>query len=116
MTLNSLTTTVLYLVISITNLHAQTITFENKLFELCNVKASVVHWKGQSVLKVERDLEKLPFDSNRLETTVDEATFVKLKGLINFENGVIEVKMLSQLQDPSPFALAQGFIWFGVQN
>lgn len=60
-------------------------------------------------MKVERDLKALPFDVKRLEATVDEPTYIKLKDF-NFENGTIEVKMLSQIQDPSPFAGAQGFI------
>jgi len=83
--------------------------FENKELELKNVTASVVVVNGQSVLKVERDLNLLPFDTSRLESTVDEPTYVKLKD-INFQNGSIEVKMLSQIQKPSPFAQAQGFI------
>lgn len=29
---------------------------------------------------------------------------------LDFENGVIELKMLSQIQNPSPFPAAQGFI------
>jgi hypothetical protein len=89
--------------------HGQTIKWEGKEFEISNVKASVVSLNGESVLKVERDLEKLPFDVNRLEATVDEPTYVKLKNF-DFENGIIEVKMLSQIQDPSPFEYAQGFI------
>ncbi|HQU82766.1 MAG TPA: hypothetical protein PKY59_06565 [Pyrinomonadaceae bacterium] len=89
--------------------NAQTIKFEDREFEISNVKASVVKLNGEKVLKVERDLEKLPFDVKRLETTVDEPTFVKLKNL-DLENGVIEVKMLSQIQVPSPFEFAQGFI------
>lgn len=94
---------------SLAGVSAQTITFEGKEFELSNVKASVVKLNGETVLKVERDLEKIPFDVKRLEATVDEPTFVKLKDL-NLENGIIEVKMLSHIQEPSPFAAAQGFI------
>ncbi len=89
--------------------HAQTIKWKGKEFEISNVNASVVSLNGEEVLKVERDLEKLPFDVNRLEETVDEPTYVKLKDF-NFENGTIEVKVLSQIQDPSPFEFAQGFI------
>jgi hypothetical protein len=99
----------LILFASFLGLNAQTIQFENQEFEISNVKTSVVDFKGEKVLKIERDLEKLAFDVNRLEATVDEPTFVKLKGL-DFENGVIEVKMLSQIQNPSPFQFAQGFI------
>ena len=60
-------------------------------------------------MKVERDLKALPFDAKNLSHTVDEPTYVKLRNL-DFENGTIEVKMLSRIQDPSPFAQAQGFI------
>ena len=91
------------------NTQAQTIKWQGKELELTNVKASVVSIKGEKVLKVERDLEKIPFDTSRLEETVDEPTFLKVKNL-NLENGVIEVKMLSRIQSPSPFAQAQGFI------
>jgi len=91
------------------NAQAQTIHFEGKEFEIANVKASVENFEGESVLKVERDLQKIPFDAERLEATVDEPTFVKLKGL-DFESGTIEVKFYSQIQNPSPFASAQGFI------
>lgn len=80
---------------------AQVLRFENKDFELSNVKASVVNFNGQQVLKVERDLEKFPFDSTRMEATVDEPTFVKLKHL-DFENGTIEVKMYSQFKNHHP--------------
>ncbi|QHT65529.1 hypothetical protein GXP67_02030 [Rhodocytophaga rosea] len=87
----------------------QEIVFQKQKFEAINVTASVVKLNGEEVLKVERDLKALPFDVNRLEATVDEPTYVKLKN-VDFENGVIEVKMLSQIQNPSPFEGAQGFI------
>lgn len=88
---------------------SQEIIFQKQKFEIRNVTASVVKLKGEDVIKVERDLKALPFDINRLGATVDEPTYVKLMNL-DFENGVIEVKMLSQIQDPSPFQGAQGFI------
>ncbi|MGE8302272.1 MAG: hypothetical protein ACN6OW_22040 [Sphingobacterium paramultivorum] len=88
---------------------AQTFRFEGRDFETSNVKASVETFKGDQVLKVERDLQKLPFDAERLQETVDEPTFVKLANL-DFENGTIEVKVYSQIQNPSPFESAQGFI------
>ncbi|WP_312905855.1 MULTISPECIES: hypothetical protein [Sphingobacterium] len=93
----------------VANANAQTIEYAGEKFEMSNVKASVETFHGEKVLKVERDLQKIPFDTSRLEATVDEPTFVKLKGL-NFENGTIEVKFYSQIQDPSPFPQAQGFI------
>ncbi|WP_276371516.1 family 16 glycoside hydrolase [Chryseolinea sp. H1M3-3] len=88
---------------------SQKIVFQEQNFELKNVTASVVKFNGEDVIKVERDLKALPFDVNRLEATVDEPTYVKLMDL-DFENGTIEVKMLSQIQNPSPFQRAQGFI------
>lgn len=87
----------------------QSITWKNQKFELKNVYASLVQLNGEEVLKVERDLNAIPFDVTRLETTVDEPTYVKLSDA-NFENGTIEVKMLSRIQNPSPFQFAQGFI------
>ena len=87
----------------------QEIVFQKQKFEGKNVTTSVIKLNGEDVIKVERDLKALPFDVNRLEATVDEPTYVKLKDL-DFQNGVIEVKMLAQIQDPSPFKSAQGFI------
>lgn len=96
---------------------AQKIKFENREFEISNVNASVIEFEGTNVLKIERDLNKILFDINHLESTVDEPTFVKLSDL-DFENGTIEVKLLSQIQDPSPFEMAQGFIGlaFNINN
>lgn len=87
----------------------QEITFQNQKFESHGVTSSVITLNGQKVLKVERDLKSLPFDLNNLSKTVDEPTYVKLKD-VDLENGVIEVKMLAQVQKPSPFEGAQGFI------
>lgn len=87
----------------------QNVTFKNQEFELRNVTGSVVQLNGEEVLKIERDLEALPFDANNLAATVDEPTYAKLKG-VNLENGTIEVKVLSRLQDPLPFEAARGFI------
>lgn len=87
----------------------QEIDFQKQKFEAKNVTASVVKLNGEDVIKVERDLKAIPFDVNNLEATVDEPTYIKLKS-VDFQNGTIEVKMLSQIQDPSPFQFAQGFI------
>ena len=87
----------------------QELTWQNQKFELRNVKASVVRRGGEEILRVERDLQALPFDVKNLSATVDEPTYVKLKG-VDLENGIIEVKVLSQIQNPSPFEQAQGFI------
>lgn len=90
---------------------AQTkLTLGKQVFELHNVTGSIIKFQGEPVLKIERDLNSLPFDPNRLEATVDEKHYAKLVGLNDFENGTIEIKMYSQIQDPSPFAGAAGFI------
>ncbi len=89
--------------------YGQKLTLGNQEFELKNVSGAITELDGEKVLKIERDLGAIPFDINRLEATVDEPTYAKLADL-DFENGIIEVKMLSRIQDPSPFQSAQGFI------
>lgn len=90
-------------------METQTLQWAGRTLILSNVKASVVRLNGEEVLRVERDLAALPFDVNRLEQTVDEPTFVKLKDL-DIHSGVIEVKVLSRIIVPSQFLQAQGFI------
>lgn len=87
----------------------QKLTLGNQAFELKNVTGSIVDFQGEKVLKIERDLNAIPFDEARLEATVDEPHYAKLTNL-DFEDGTFEVKMYSQLQDPSPFQGSQGFI------
>jgi len=101
----------LFLILGLRTLCAfgQEIAFQKQNFAAKNVTTSVTKLNGEEVIKVERDLKALAFDVNKLESTVDEPTYVKLKG-VDFENGVIEVKVLAQIQDPSPFKSAQGFI------
>lgn len=95
----------------VSSVFAQTkLTLGKQVFELHNVTGSIIKFQGEPVLKIERDLTTLPFDPNRLEATVDEKHYAKLVGLNDFENGTIEIKMYSQIQDPSPFAGAAGFI------
>jgi hypothetical protein len=91
------------------NAFSQELEFQKQRFEVKNVTASIAKLNGENVIKVERDLKALPFDTARLEGTVDEPTYVKLKG-VDFENGTIEFKMYSEIQNPSPFKSAQGFI------
>lgn len=88
---------------------AQRLTLHQQEFDLRNVTGSILEFQGEKVLKIERDLKAIPFDVNRLESTVDEPHYARLANL-DFENGTIEVKMYSQIQDPSPFQFAQGFI------
>ncbi len=88
----------------------QEIKFGKQTFELHNVTASVVDFQGKKVLKIERDLKTLPFDENNLEKTVDDKHYARLIDIDDFENGTIEVKMYSQIQNPSPYPPAAGFI------
>lgn len=91
--------------------YGQKLTLNQQEFELINVTGSIIDFQGEKVLKIERDLKALPFDEKRLEATVDDRHFAKLLNL-DFEDGTIEVKMYSQIQDPVPnnFKQAQGFI------
>lgn len=86
-------------------------------FELHNVTGEIIKFQGKEVLKIERDLVALPFDSTNIEATVDEPHYAKLADLDDFENGTIEVKMYSQLQNPPPYAGIAGFIgvYFKIQ-
>lgn len=86
----------------------QNLTLKNQGFELKHVTGSIVQLDGEEVLKIERDLKALPFDVNNMAATVDEPTYAKLKG-VDFENGMIEVKVLSRLLKTAP-DLARGFI------
>lgn len=90
------------------NTAAQTIKFEGREFDIANVKVSVVKLNGEKVLRVERNLNSLPFDVNNLSATVDEPTFVKLKN-ITLDSAIIEVKVLSRLLKNAP-DFARGFI------
>lgn len=101
--------TLTFLLIATVCTYGQTIKFKKQTFELKNVTGSIIDFQGAKTLKIERDLTALPFDINKLESTVDEPTYAKLTDL-DFENGTIEVKMYSQIQNPSPFAGSQGFI------
>lgn len=89
--------------------YAQDLQWEGKTFTINKVKAAVVDFQGERVLKIERDLKALPFNAETPGLTVDEPTYVKLKN-VDFTDGVIEVKVLSTIQQPSPFAAARGFI------
>ena len=79
-------------------------------FELRNVTGEIAKFQGKKVLKIERDLKALPFDETNLETTVDDRHYARLIDLNDFENGTIEVKMYSQLQNPAPYPGIAGFI------
>ena len=94
------------------------LTLGKQTFELHNVTGEIIRFQGIEVMKIERDLNALPFDSTNIEATVDEAHYAKLVGLVDFENGTIEVKMYSQLQNPPPYSGIAGFIgvYFKIQE
>lgn len=96
----------------------QKLTLKKQTFELHNVTGSIIDFEGKKVLKIERNLKAIPFDSTRVEATVDEPHYARLVGLDDFENGTIEVKMYSQLQNPAPYSGIAGFIgvFFRVQE
>lgn len=85
------------------------ISLNDQSFEPVNVTASVVDLNGEQVLKVERDLEALPFDEKHLGATVNGPLYAKLKNS-DFENGTIEVKVLSRIQKNTPYRDSWGFI------
>lgn len=89
---------------------SQNLKFGKQTFELHNVTGEIIKFQGDKVLKIERDLRALPFDEKKLETTVDDRHYARLLDIDDFENGTIEVKMYSQIQNPSPYAPAAGFI------
>ncbi|MEA5461481.1 hypothetical protein VB796_20615 [Arcicella sp. LKC2W] len=89
---------------------SQNLKLGKQTFELHNVTGEIVKFKGDKVLKIERDLKALPFDEKKLETTVDDRHYARFLDIDDFENGTIEVKMYSQIQDPSPYPPAAGFI------
>lgn len=76
--------------------------------EAVNVAVSQTDLNGENVLKVDRDLEALPFDPDNVIETVDEPTFAKITDK-NFKNGTIEVKVLSKLLKNAP-EFARGFL------
>ena len=94
----------------------QRLTLQKQIFELHNVTGSIIKFEGKDVLKIERDLKALPFDVNNIEATVDENHYARLVGLEDFENGTIEVKMYSQIQDPAPYPGVAGFHRCILQN
>lgn len=78
-------------------------------FEFVNVTGSIVKLNGEEVLKVERDLKALPFDVNHLGATVNGPLYAKVKNS-DFENGTIEVKVLSRIQKNTHYPQSWGFI------
>ena len=96
---------------TIFSLHAaaQTLNWDGREFEAVNVKAALVDFRGERVLKVERDLKAFPFVIEREVETVDDRHFMKLKNFM-FKDGIFEVKVLARVQEPTPMPRSQGFI------
>jgi hypothetical protein len=92
------------------NLYSQNLKLGNQSFELHNVTGEIIKFQGEKVLKIERDLNAIPFDSTNVEKTVDEPHYARLANLNDFENGTIEVKLFSQIQNPRPYSGVAGFI------
>ena len=97
------------LLLNITMAFAQKFIWQNTEFEAVNTKVAIVNMDGVQVLKVERDLIACPFDEKNIDASTDGPTYVKLTN-VDIENGTIEVKMLSQIMENSPFPAARGFI------
>ena len=81
------------------NLNAQSINLNSGNLEAVNVTISFEKMNCQNAVKAIKDSSIKEFD---------EPTFIKIKNL-NFQNGTIEVKVLSKLLKNAP-AFARGFI------
>lgn len=81
------------------NSYSQTIGFEKSNLEANRVYMSIEKMNGKQVVKVVKD---------STQEGADLPTFVKIKG-IDFKDGTIEIKVLSQLMKTAP-ASARGFI------
>ena len=92
-----------------TSLQAKSIQWDGREFEMVNVNAEVVNFRGEQVMKVERDLQALPFDLQNLEATVDDRHFLKLINFA-FRDAIFEVKVLARVQPKTTYTAAQGFI------
>lgn len=88
-----------FLALNMLNLNAQTFRLEKDKLEPTNVSMSIEKLMGKDVVKVTKD---------PAIKEVDQPTFVKIKGT-NFQNGTIEVSVLSRLLPDAP-EFARGFI------
>jgi hypothetical protein len=101
---------ILGLSFGVTAQNSKKLTLGKQTFQLQNVSGDIIKFQGKDVLKIERDLNTLPFDSTNIQVTVDDRHFARLLNIDDFENGTIEVKMYSQLQNPAPYSGIAGFI------
>jgi hypothetical protein len=65
--------------------NVQKLTLGKQVFELHNVTGEIIKFQGNQVLKIERDLNAIPFDSTNVEATVDEPHYARLSSLDDFE-------------------------------
>jgi hypothetical protein len=91
--------TLLLFVICAINLPAQKIQWEKARLKPVHVTHSIINMDGESTIRVTKD---------STVRTFDEPTFVRLDD-VEFQNGTIEVKVLSKLLPKSP-ELSRGFI------
>lgn len=82
--------------------------WEGHTVKAVNVTVTETELDGETVLRVERDLEALAFDPDNIFNTVDEPTFAKITDQ-NFADGTIEVKVKSKLLKDAP-EFARGFL------
>jgi len=82
--------------------------WEGHTVKALNVTVKETELEGENVLRVERDLEALPFDPDNVIETVDEPTFAKITDN-NFKNGTIKVMVKSRLLKDAP-EFARGFL------
>ncbi len=85
--------------VSSINVYSQILKLDRNKLEAVNVSMSIETLNGKEVVRVIKD---------STIKAVDEPTFVKLKG-VEFENGTIEVTVLSKLLPDAP-EQARGFI------
>lgn len=87
------------LLLFVKSAYSQKIKFNNQAIEAINVFTTVETFSGKKVVKVIKDSAVKEFD---------EPTFARIKD-VKFENGTIELKVLSRLLPNAP-ELARGFI------
>lgn len=91
---------ILVLSVLVISSYAQSISMDLKNFTISKVYASEIKNKEGKQIKIIKD---------SLVKLTDEPTFVKAKG-VEFSNGVIELDMLSLLNEPEAARGARGFI------
>lgn len=86
-----------------------TFTWDGYTLRASNVIAEVSELDGEQVLRVERNLDALPFDEANLEATVDNPHYVAITDL-DMSGGIVEVEVRSRIKRPLDYTSPQGFI------